>query len=360
LVDGDDMKILALESHYIHPSLPWVTSGVDYARIVNPMKHLAKVDGFEVDIRKDPFTKQKNWNEITKYYDAIYTSYLDSDWGYVALAVYARMNNCKVVIDLDDNIWKVDKSSPVYKSLHPGSWNLYVAESVLADVEYLTTTNTYLRYRICEHCHRRHDQVKVFPNYIDLDLYHYEPKPRTGSLVIQYHGSSTHFKDLMDSPFVEGLGQVLKEFPEVKFQTVGMFLPQLKTRWGRQYAFKLGERDFDKWVPLWNKLEADIVVAPLHDSEFSKSKSPIKYLENSAHYWPGVYQNIRQYKEVIKQGKTGFLASTSDDWYTYLKTLIQNPELRQQIGYNAYQDIVTNWQIKNHVEEYAEYFLSNA
>jgi glycosyltransferase involved in cell wall biosynthesis len=104
--------------------------------------------------------------------------------------------------------------------------------------------------------------------------------------------------------------------------------------------------------------EADILIVPLTQDIYNKCKSPIKFLEASSAGIPGVYQEIRQYQEVIDNGVNGFLAGSSQTWYKSIKALINDPKLRQAVGQAAFKSVENEWQIQDHVEDYAEFFKS--
>ena len=211
------------------------------------------------------------------------------------------------------------------------------------------------------HTNKRHDQIKVFPNYIDLDnLYtHRSPFKDTPDIQLYNFGSTTHFLDLEEKEFMNGVDMIFKEYPNVTFKTVGALMPKYKMKWGQRYINAYGDTDIYKWVktkfaPLID--EADIMVVPLQINRYTKSKSGIKFLEASSAKKPGVWQNMRQYREVVENGKNGFLALTAKEWYTAIKTLIDNKELRRKMGENAFQTVKRDWQAKNHTKERAEFF----
>ncbi|MBQ2543239.1 MAG: glycosyltransferase, partial [Bacteroidales bacterium] len=56
-------------------------------------------------------------------------------------------------------------------------------------------------------------------------------------------------------------------------------------------------------------------------------------------------------KEIINDGKNGFLASNDDEWVEKLSVLIDSEQLRREIGKNARQTVeerfsVTAWEDK--------------
>ena len=51
---------------------------------------------------------------------------------------------------------------------------------------------------------------------------------------------------------------------------------------------------------------------------------------------PVIVSNIPSHRELIRQGHNGLIADNLEDWYKYLKELIQSPSLRKKIGKQAY------------------------
>jgi len=52
-------------------------------------------------------------------------------------------------------------------------------------------------------------------------------------------------------------------------------------------------------------------------------------------------------KDTIRDGETGFLCSTPEQWEKTLSKLIEDEELRIKIGQQAYNYIKDNWQYKD-------------
>ncbi len=273
----------------------------------------------------------------------------------------ADKNNCKIVIDCDDNLWNIPPASPVYETYHIGSFPLDVVSKILEDCEYVTTTNSHLKYDLVELLGKSPNKIQVLPNCIDLEMYDKSkiPEVKRDKIVIGFFGSNTHVVDIMMPEYLNALERICKEFPNVEYRNIGLFLPQIKTKLGSQYTFLLGHSDVFSWSSvIWPKMmsECDIFTAPLLNTDFSKCKSNIKALEIGAGEKPAVFSSIRQYNEMIKNGENGYLASSEYDWYRYLKELILDEEKRKRIGKSLYQTVYNEWQMKKGVIRYKEYF----
>lgn len=351
------IKIFALPSHQTTER----TSGVDMARIIQPMQHLNKLKDFKVDIfdiHKD--LVKMDWQTVAKEHDIIYLNYIGNAWAFAAMGAMARKYNRKIVFDLDDSLWNIREDNPAFKVYRQGSEALKNFTSMCDEVDYMTTTSLYLKHVITHNTRKQHDRIKVFPNYIDFKLYNHRPKFKdTSNIRLLHFGSTTHFISLQNEEFEAGIDKIFKEFPNVTLKTVGAFIPKYKNKWGKRYEHGFGHQDVYKWIK--DKFpgymdEADIVVAPLEDNLYNSCKSDIKRTESASAKKPFIGQDIRQYKEVIDDGVDGFLADNSSDWYEKIKILIEDKKLRKKMGEAGYERIKKTKQMKDHVEDYATFF----
>lgn len=352
------IKILAMPGHITDKGM----TGVDYARVVGPMEALGKHKDFEVDIltpEKDAKSTVVTWLKRAKKYDIFVLNYNNNPTGFAAMACMAQKEGKKIVCDLDDSLWNIKSDNTAYEAFKKGSDGLRVVSAILRESDYVTCTNSYLKNVICHNTNKKHDKVKVFPNYIDLDLYKYPVGSKDErNITIMHFGSTSHFQDLQDENFNKGMDMIMGEYPNVTFRTIGALIPGYKHRWGSRYSHGYGAPDLYTWVkdkyPVFMK-EADIIVTPLEDDIYTRCKSSIKFIEASAAKKPGVWQNIRQYRDVV-DGENGFLAKTATEWHDAMKKLIDSYELRVEMGEKAYETIKKDWQLKDHVEDYANFY----
>jgi glycosyltransferase involved in cell wall biosynthesis len=77
---------------------------------------------------------------------------------------------------------------------------------------------------------------------------------------------------------------------------------------------------------------SDIGLAPLPDDPFTRGKCSFKVLEYSASGLPVVASPIGTNAHYVRDGATGLLATTIDDWIDKLGRLLDNPQLRESMG----------------------------
>jgi len=359
------VKVFALPSHATKER----TSGVDFARIIQPMTHLNGYTSgdttFVVDVydpaKEELDSKPETWISVAKNYDIIYFNYLNNPWGFAAMGAMARGYGKKLVMDMDDNMWAIKKDNSAYSVYKKGGEAIGNLTSIINEVDFLTVTNSYLKHVVMNFTTKKPDKIKIIDNQIDLSLYDFVPPFKDdGQINLVHHGSTTHFKDLTEPEFVKGIDRIMKEYPNVNLHFIGAFVPRYRQKWGQRYVNSYGHQDVYQWIKgkfRENMSSADIMITPLTNDTYNRSKSGIKYLENSSAKKPGVYQNMTQYSKYITNGDNGYLATTAGDWYKAIKALIDDPKLRERVGQNAYETI-QNQTIQENVKEYAELFKS--
>ena len=68
----------------------------------------------------------------------------------------------------------------------------------------------------------------------------------------------------------------------------------------------------------------DINLAPLEvGNPFCEAKSELKFFDAALVNVPTVASPTGPFRRAIDHGRTGFLATSGDDWYLYLKRLVQ-------------------------------------
>ena len=88
----------------------------------------------------------------------------------------------------------------------------------------------------------------------------------------------------------------------------------------------------------------DINIAPLETGNvFCEAKSELKYFEAAIVAVPTVASATSTYEEAIIDGKTGYCASTHDEWFSYLTALTVDSDLRSSMGEAARSHAAQRW-----------------
>lgn len=354
------IKIFALPSHASMER----TSGVDFARIIQPMKALDGYKDEEVEFSVHVYDPKEDtevsWMDVAQEFDIIYLNYTSDAWAFARMGMLARKFNKKLVLDMDDALWHILPDNSAYNVYKKGAEGHKIITSICREVDAITVTNSYLKNVVIHNTGRHPSAVKVFPNTVDFDLYSYRSPFRDEyDFRILHFGSTTHFVDLQSEEFFKGIDKIMKDYPNVVFKTVGALIPKYKEAWGQRYEHGFGDPDIYKWIkdkfPTFLS-EADVVVAPLSDNTYNRCKSDIKRSETATAMKPFIGQKIRQYEEVIEDGVDGFLALSAQDWYNSLKALIEDKALRKSMAQKAFERVGRERNVKGLIKEYAEFF----
>ena len=152
-------------------------------------------------------------------------------------------------------------------------------------------------------------------------------------IIIGYFSESNiHNNDIV--MIIPALIKILQEFKNVKLLFVGEIeLPfELK-----KFFYKIRKKsliEWDKFPELISKF--DINISPMKENIINEAKSENIWIEASLLKVPTVASNFGSFKQIIKNGKTGFLCNTVEDWYISLKNLIIDQNLQKTIAENAY------------------------
>ena len=158
-------------------------------------------------------------------------------------------------------------------------------------------------------------------------------KDKKEIIIGYFSGSITHTDDI--EMVIPALIRILQEFKNVKL----LFIGEIEIPDGLKiFLSKIIKRNFVKWNKLPKLIsKVDINIAPLKENIFNEAKSENKWIEASLVKVPTVASNIGSFKQIIKNGTTGLLCNTEEDWYYSLKKLILDWNLQKTIAANAFE-----------------------
>jgi len=154
--------------------------------------------------------------------------------------------------------------------------------------------------------------------------------------IAYFSGTKSHQKDFAEC--VDGLYNILQEFPDVRLMIVGYLdIPKSLDEFSDRIE-KLPFVDPRELPYLYRKV--DINLAPLESkNDFTECKSELKYFEAGLLGVPTVASSTSGFQLAIKNGFNGHLCSSTREWTDTLRELVTNPELRNRIGQRALEDV---------------------
>jgi glycosyltransferase involved in cell wall biosynthesis len=172
------------------------------------------------------------------------------------------------------------------------------------------------------------------------------PDPGAKGYINLFYGSGTkaHNSDFCKEA-LPAIDRLLAEHPTVKLTIVGYL--ELPAAFLKTHAKQVVQVPLIKDVrAYWNYLAAsDINLAVLTPDAMTDCKSELKWFEAACFGVPSVLSATRNYLDVIEPGVDALLASTPEDWYSALKTLIEQPEQRRTIGHAAQARVLRDYSV---------------
>ncbi|MDP2385243.1 MAG: glycosyltransferase family 4 protein [Bacteroidota bacterium] len=256
-----------------------------------------------------------------------------------------KKSKAKFVFDFDDSIWLMDTSEgnkkfEWLKNPEKTATNIRLADLVFAGNSYLAN-------------YARHYNTKtiVVPTTIDTDFHKPDLNKRNKDVItIGWSGSKTtikHFEYALD------------------------FLKIIKQKYGNKVNFVVkGDPSYHnqelniKGVKWTAETEVDVLntfdigIMPLPDDEWAKGKCGLKGLSYMACEIPTIMSPVGVNTEIIVHHENGFLANTTDEWVNCISELIENSELRKEIGKKARQTVIEKYSVEANKELYLQSFKS--
>ncbi len=109
------------------------------------------------------------------------------------------------------------------------------------------------------------------------------------------------------------------------------------------------------WQNILASADIGIVIKP-PENEIQRRKPSNKVLSYMAAGLPVVCTPTEADKLIMKHGTHGFFAYTDEEWFRYLTMLIENPELRKEMGMRGRQDVWEHFTIEKITAKYLDLF----
>jgi glycosyltransferase involved in cell wall biosynthesis len=239
-----------------------------------------------------------------------------------------KKRGIKVIFDLDDALF-LPTSSFFGAKIRPGYFSL---EKVIKNSDFVTVNGQYL----LNFARKLNKNVEVIPDPVDTKIFFRRKKESINTkLILGWEGvGRNHYCNL--SMIVEPLAMLAKEHAFKLSLVSSLGDPLIKQMFKPLEKSVTIDYGPTRWVPLIGIADLisnfDIMLCPLKKTAWYEGKSASRVGMGMAMGIPVIASPVGEQKYVVQNGVTGYLAADSNDWYTYLKQLLENGKLRQQMG----------------------------
>lgn len=166
--------------------------------------------------------------------------------------------------------------------------------------------------------------------------------------IAYFSGTRTHAHDF--ACCADALARVLSEISNAELMVVGeLDLPPVFDSLKHRVITKPLMSHADMLREL---ADVDINLAPLElQNPFTACKSELKIFEAAIFAVPTIASPTPAFAAIIQHGESGMLASTEEQWFTAMATLVRDAGLRRRLGDAAKEQIVPRFAIATAVEE---------
>jgi glycosyltransferase involved in cell wall biosynthesis len=240
-----------------------------------------------------------------------------------------KKQSVKVLFDIDDALF-LPSSNIFGTKIRPGTFFL---EKILQNSDYVFANGHFLLHYVREF----NENSCIIHDPIDTELFSPEKKIKNEKkIVIGWQGSArSHRRNL--AMLINPLKRIGKEYRNIKFKIISYLGDENITRmFGPLEKYMKIDYGTKNWIPLasFAKMiyDFDILVAPLEDTPWNRGKSALRVGIGMALGIPIIASPVGEQKYVVRHGVNGFLARNEEEWYTYLKMLIEDEHLRKKMG----------------------------
>lgn len=271
--------------------------------------------------------------------------------------VVQKRYNIPLIYEIDDMLFNIPKFN--YASLYYNRAE-DVIKRIMSSCDAMITSTQKLKEVYSQYCKK----IEVIPNHLpkfiwgDRFLKH-EYYNDGDKIKILWAGSQNHFamtdvvgKENKGGDFgKELINFIRKTTDKYDWNLMGAIPEELK-----DIKNKI---KFHSWENVFNypkkikDIEPDIMLAPLQDNEFNRSKSNIKALEAAAAGAVGVYSDVTPYK--FQQCK----ARTDEEMISYIEKLADDVDYRAFIYNKDYQRVEPQlyWEDNQNLKKYINTYL---
>jgi glycosyltransferase involved in cell wall biosynthesis len=242
-----------------------------------------------------------------------------------------RLNNVIFLVDYDDAIFHhYDNSESMLIRKILGK----KIDFIMKNANLVIAGNKYLAER-AKQAHAKN--IIIIPTVVDLDKYNKYRNRTKDIITIGWIGTPITSRYL--NTIIPALEKIKNKF-NVKIKAIGYDSKKIKTNSLIESVLWTEKNE----VELINSF--DIGIMPLPDEPFTRGKCGYKLIQYMACGLPVIASPVGVNTEIITHGHNGFLAETIDEWIDTLSLLLNDRELRIEMGEKGFNFTEQNYALQ--------------
>jgi glycosyltransferase involved in cell wall biosynthesis len=225
-----------------------------------------------------------------------------------------------LLFDFDDAIFTTEVRQRNWLAAWKQRRNAGGTPAMLQLADRAVVENEYTGDFAARHC----PAVTTITGPIDTQRYHPAPQKSEGNrVVLGWIGSATTlpYLDLIEAP----LRRLAVRFPHLQLRIIGAVDVNIQgiSVEASPWTLESEVRELQSF---------DIGLMPIPDDPWTRGKGGYKLLQYMAAGLPVVTSPVGINRQIVRHGVDGFWATTLPEWEEHLARLIENPQLRSEMG----------------------------
>ncbi len=244
----------------------------------------------------------------------------------------------RLIFDFDDAVWLRDSYSPrgFVDSKRAGRFQSIVRASDLT-----IAGNDYLAAEAGRYSSR--ERICVIPTCVEPTAYPPSQHPDRGIVRLVWIGSESTLRGL--DRFAGVLTAIGRAIP-------GIRLKLICDRFLRFPDLAVEDCSWREETEAEEIATADIGISWVPDDPWSRGKCGLKILQYQASGLPVVANPVGVHGDMVREGETGFLASTPEEWIAAVKRLAGDRSLRNRLGAEGRRRVETHYSVRAGTERW--------
>ena len=252
-------------------------------------------------------------------YDIVWLEKEAAPWMPFWMERLLLLHHPKVIVDYDDATFhQYDQHpSPIARLFYQ-----HKIDKIMASAWHVVAGNTYIKARALQ---AKAKNIMTLPTVIDLERYATTATLVPDVITIGWIESPATAKFLH---LLKDVMPLVSQTRQVRFVAIGANEDQVKDL-GMQSLPWSEENEVSDIQSF------DIGIMPLPDAPFERGKCGYKLLQYMACGKPVIASAVGANNDIVVPGNNGFLANTTAEWTTALYQLIDDEQLRADLGANG-------------------------